>query len=122
MQQYIYIPIPYEAILTEAVNQWVSAPNYGWTIIVGVYKETETNREGVSTVLNVLRQDRQVVEIPYTIQASFFNPTLQGLVAFCLEGDLDVYAPDFKQILLSLDNVKFFDTAEAYLEYIATLK
>ncbi len=121
MKQYFYIPLAHEAILTVAVDDWTSAPNFGWTIITGFYLPTSIEREGNSTVVNVLRQDRQVVYIPYTIQPSIFAPTLQGLHAFCLEGDLDYYAPEFKAILMSLEGVKAFDSAEAYLNYIASI-
>ena len=101
MKQYFYIPIAHEAILTQAVDEWTSAPNYGWTIITGVYLPTLVDRQGDSTVVNVLRAGRQVVNIPYTI-TDFNTTTMQGLVAFALEGDLDLYAPDFKAILLTL--------------------
>ena len=117
MKQYIYIPIAHEVILANAVNLWTSAPNYGWTIIVGVYKPTEVQKDGDSIVRNVLRVDRQEVLIPYTIQ-DLLNNNKKGLVGFCLEGDLDLYAPDFKAVLQSFEDVKFFDTSFDYLTYI----
>lgn len=119
MKQYFYIPMSHEALLTQVVNEWTSAPNYGWTIITGFYLPTEIDRQGNSPVVNVLRAGRQVVEIPYTQQASQFT-TMQELTAFCLEGDLDLYAPDFKVLLLTLSGVRAFDTAEEYLEFIKT--
>lgn len=116
MKQYFYIPLEHETILTEAVNEWVSSPNFGWTIIVGIYKPTLIDRLGNSTVVNVLRKDRQLVNITYTF--TDLQSNLQGLIAFCLEGDLDFYAPDFKAIIITLNGVEEFDTSEDYLNYI----
>ncbi len=118
MKQYFYIPLEHEGVLTLAVNDWISAPNYGWTIIIGVYESTLINRLDNSTVVNVLRKDREIINIPYTLPINHTTSTMQGLTAFCLEGDLDLYAPDFKAILLTLNGVQVFNTAEEYLNYI----
>ena len=123
MKQYFYIPRQHEELLANVVNIWTSAPNYGWTIIVGVYQPAEVFEMGNSLVKNVLRVDRQEVLIPYGIAEVWLGQeNIKGLVGFCLEGDLDFYAPDFKAILQTLPNVKIFDTSKEYLEYIQTFK
>lgn len=110
MKEYYYIPLQYEILVANAVNEWISSPNYGWTIINGIYDNSRETIEGNSLVVNVLRENRQVQNIAK-------SNTLGKLIAFCLEGDLDEYAPVFKEQLLSLSGVESFITSEEFISY-----
>ena len=120
MQKYYFIPKEHETLLANAVDLWTSAPNFGWTIITGLYKPNETETAGNSLVKNVLRVDRQIVNIPYSVRNEKNEP--QELYAFVLEGDLDLYAPDFKAVLDDIENIKQFEKNTDLLTFIENEK
>jgi hypothetical protein len=114
MVQYFYIPLDYETLLFNTINDWTSPENNGWTCITGVYKESLNFIEGNSIVYNtnILREKTNIVN-------SFSNEGINySLTGFCLEGDLDLYTPSIKIALLSLNGVEVFNTAEEYLQFI----
>lgn len=119
MTKYYYIPKQHEIILKQAIDEWTSEPNYGWTIITGVYNDGEFT-EGNSIIYNTLRKDRERVNIPLAFQADSLVNSKQ-LTAFTLEGDLDLYAPAFKSILMTLEGVLEIGNSTDYLIYLNSL-
>lgn len=117
MNQYFYIPREYDINILPAINSWTEQPNNGWTIITGVYEEGDFET-GNSIIYNV-----DVRRIKTFIANSIIQDTkILTLVGFCLEGDLDFYAPTFKTQLLQLQGVLAFNTDIGYLQFIEILK
>lgn len=115
MNQYFYIPKQYDISILLAINSWTEQPNNGWTIITGIYEEGSFET-GNSIIYNVdVRRIKTF--IPNSIIQDTKTLTLKG---FCLEGDLDFYAPIFKTQLLQLQGVLAFNTNMEYLQVIET--
>jgi hypothetical protein len=114
MQTFYIIPFEYEQLLADAVAVWTSAPNNGWTIITGVYTDTaDTPTNAVSEVRNVT-WTREIQDIPLFLKE-------RKLAYFILEGDLELFAPEFESQLLSLNGVLQFQTNLQVIDFKATL-
>lgn len=113
MQQYFFIPLEYEPILTQVLDNWD-----GWTIITPFYNSTTNDKtEGITTAYNVDRLTRTKEHFFYIIKTEL-DSSYSYLQAFILEGDLQEYAPQFLALLKSLPNVKIFDDNISILEFL----
>jgi hypothetical protein len=125
-QYFYYIPLAYEKELTTAIAEWTTKPNNGWTIITGVYGAANSLINGNSTVQNVLRlnRERQYIALGFenTMRFDELQAQFMALIGFTLEGDLDKFAPAFKEELMQLDGVVCKKTNVEYLEFLGTLK
>jgi hypothetical protein len=125
-QYFYYIPLVYESNLTAAIAEWTTIPNNGWTIITGVYSAASSLINGISTVKNVLKVGRVHQDIllgfENTMKFDESQPQFMALIGFTLEGDLDLFAPLFKEQLMQLDGAVCKETNTEYLEFLETLK
>lgn len=118
MIEYFYIPKEHDVSILPAIKAWTSEPNNGWIIITGVY-EQEGYTEGYSVIFNVnIIRQKEYIKLG---QISKDFGIEKSLTAFCLEGDLDYYNPEFKAQLLSLSGVLVFNSNTDYLEYVDLL-
>ena len=107
MELFYYVPLAHENLLADAVKQWTEAPNFSWTIITGIYKPLENPHiyeQENSLVSNVLREGRVKQAIPYRIKDMEENEL--HLIAFCVQGDLEKYMPDFRRELVKCEGVE----------------
>ena len=120
-QYYYFIPFAYETQVTQAVAEWTTTPNNGWTIITGVYAPHTSLINGNSTVQNVLRKDRerQNIALGFENFMSFdTQPQFMKLIGFTLYGDLDKFAPAFKAELMLLNGVVSIAEAAEYRAFL----
>jgi hypothetical protein len=111
MIQYIFIPKTHEALLANAVQEWLKNPN-AWTVITGEYQECTTFDDSISPVVNrTLNGDVQYIKNGFE---SLFTGQKFQLIGFCVEGDLQCYTPTFYAELLNLSDVLMFNSVSEY--------
>lgn len=84
MNIYYYIPLMYENLFKQQVDEWVS--NNWWTIITGVYREG--NYIQGNSVIKNYTQVGDIIDIPYSIQGSKEWYELKGFILEVKEGIL----------------------------------
>ena len=113
MEKYYIIPAEYSSYLLDIEN---SLNNNGF-VLTGVFK-----REGVFYFNTVLYTIVEGEVVPKDISLyNIFNVPTKELIAFTLQGDLDLYEPAFKTTILALEGVLEFTDSETYIEYVNSL-
>lgn len=119
MKKYFFLPKYYESLLAKDLTAFLQE-NRGFTIVTGVYKEFE----GIITNENTLVSAKLItgtIQFVKRNYQNFFNKKKYDLIGFCLEGDLETFAPEYYAKILTLPDIKIFDNSIDYLNYINSL-
>ncbi len=117
MKQYFYTPKHYETLIAENVSNYLSN-NGDFTIITGVYKETQNIIDNSNNIVYSKLRTGDIIFIKNGYNNSFDNKNYE-LIGFCLEGNFEKEVPEVYQYILTLEDCFVFNTN---IEYLAFLK
>lgn len=117
MVQYFLIPKIHELLLANAINNWFVNPQ-AWSVVTGVYKESEIIDFSDTLVKNkTISGTENIIKNGYK---EFMTNKNYLLNAFLVEGDLELFTPDFYNEILLIQDILIFNTAQDYINYINT--
>lgn len=113
--KYFFVPLQYEELLTNFLLAYTQG-NDKRTLIEGVYKPSKNVVVvGTSTVFNRTQPLNEEVGIVKYFPYSIKN---QNLVGFCVKGNILQAYPEAYENLISLSEVKVFNSSQEFLEYV----
>ena len=115
MKTYFFIPISFDNQLSVIIGNWLQNPD-SFVILTGVYKETQ---DEIIEDYTLTETRNNIFEIVKFKQGYISEDNVKmKIIGFCLEGSLEIVAPDLLEEINKHSDILQFETNIDYLNWI----